>query len=142
MEPGSAKVGVGVLVWKGDKIALIKRAGTYGNGTWSPPGGHVEFAECAFETARRETMEEIGVQIENLEILGFTEDITQDKHYITIWVRANWSAGEIKTSDIEFTESGFFQLDELPDPLFVSFQNLLEGKLLPKSVTLSHSLAI
>lgn len=137
MEPGSAKVGVGVLVWKGNKIALVKRAGSYGNGTWAPPGGHVEFGECASETARRETMEEIGVKIENLKILGFTEDITQDKHYITVWVRADWASGEVKASDIEFTESGFFKIDELPDRLFVAFRNLLEGKLMPKSVDLS-----
>jgi 8-oxo-dGTP diphosphatase len=70
-----------VLVWKGEKVALVKRAGLYGNDTWSPPGGHDEFGETALETARRETREKIGVEIENLEILGFTEDI---KHMISI----------------------------------------------------------
>ncbi len=138
MEAVSVKVGVGVLVWKGDKIALIKRAGTYGYGTWAPPGGHTEFGECIYETAHREIMEEIGVEIENLKVLGFTEDITQDKHYITIWVRADWISGELKASDIEFTESGFFKMDNLPTCLFGAFRNLLEGKLMPKSMPLSY----
>jgi 8-oxo-dGTP diphosphatase len=137
MELGSVKVGVGVLVWKGKRIALVKRAGEYGKGTWSPPGGHVEFGECVFETAIRETMEETGLTIKNLDVLGFTEDITPDKHYITVWVCADWASGELKSSDLEFTESGFFNIDDLPNPLFISFQNLLEGKLMPKSVNLS-----
>lgn len=133
MEPRLVRVGVGVLVWKEDKIALVKRTAAYGHGTWSPPGGHVEFGESALDTARRETMEEIGVEIKNLEILGFTEDITPDKHYITVWVSADWASGEPKATDTEFTESGFFEMDCLPASLFVSFRNLLEGRSMPKS---------
>ena len=32
MERMPVKVGVGVLVWKGDKVALVKRSGSYGLG--------------------------------------------------------------------------------------------------------------
>ena len=128
MEHKQVRVGVGVLVWKDDKIVLVKRAASYGNCTWSPPGGHVEFGESAVETARRETMEEIGIEIKNLEVLGFTEDITDIKHYVTIWVSANWASGELKTKDIEFTEIGLFDVDNLPMPRFISFENLLNGK--------------
>ena len=117
---------------------MVKRAGEYGKGTWSPPGGHVEFGERVLETAIRETMEETGVTIKNLDVLGFTEDITPDKHYITVWVCADWASGDLKSSDLEFTESGFFDVDDLPNPLFISFQNLLEGELMPKSVNLSR----
>ena len=136
MERMPVKVGVGVLVRKGDKVALVKRSGSYGSGTWSPPGGHVEFGESVIETARRETMEEIGTEIENLEVLGFTEDIAKDNHYVTVWVRSDWASGELKISDTEFTESGFFKMDDLPEPLFISFRNLIEGKLMPKPLKL------
>lgn len=132
MEQMQVKVGVGVLVWKGDRVALVKRSGSYGSGTWSPPGGHVEFGESVLETARRETMEEIGIEIENLEVLGFTEDVAEVNHYITVWVRSDWASGELKTSDMEFTVSGFFKMDDLPEPLFISFRNLIDGRLLPK----------
>jgi hypothetical protein len=33
MERMPVKVGVGVLIWKGDKVALVKRSGSYGFGT-------------------------------------------------------------------------------------------------------------
>ena len=81
-------------------------------------------------------MEEIGTEIENLEVLGFTEDIAQDNHYVTVWVRSDWASGELKISDTEFTESGFFKMDDLPEPLFISFRNLIEDKLMPKPLKL------
>ncbi len=136
MEPRSVKVGVGVLVWKGDKIALIKRTGASGAGTWSPPGGHIEFGESVLDAARRETMEEIGVEIDSLEILGFTEDISAEygTHYMTVWVRSNWASGELKAEDVEFTKSGYFSMDSIPGPLFLPFKNLVVGELLPKKM--------
>jgi 8-oxo-dGTP pyrophosphatase MutT (NUDIX family) len=40
---------------------------------YRPPGGHVEFGEKSIETARREIMEEIGAEIDNLKLLGVLE---------------------------------------------------------------------
>jgi 8-oxo-dGTP diphosphatase len=134
LEHRQVKVGVGLLLWKDSKVALIKRAGVYGTSTWAPPGGHVEFGESAIEAARRETTEEVGIEVKNLTILGFTEDFTPEynTHYITIWVQGDWKSGELKAVDEEFTESGFFDMGSLPNPLFVPFKNLIDGKLLPK----------
>lgn len=139
MSQKQARVGVGVLIWKSGEIALIKREGKYGSGTWAPPGGHIEFGESAVEAAIRETMEEIGIEIKNIETIGFTEDLSEayDTHYITIWTKADWASGKLKSKDIEFTESGFFDINNLPGPLFISFKNLVEGKLLPKGVPLA-----
>ena len=133
MKRKQIRVAVGVLIWKEEKVALIKRAGKYGADTWAPPGGHMEFGESALVAACRETMEEIGVEIKNMVVLGFTEDFSEewDTHYITIWVQSDWASGELKDVDIEFTESGFFDMNDLPMPLFISFENLLAGKLLP-----------
>ena len=39
------KVGVGVIVRKGDKFLLGKRQGAHGEGTWAFAGGHLEFGE-------------------------------------------------------------------------------------------------
>jgi len=134
MDQRIARIGVGVLVWREGKVALIKRTGPFGPGTWAPPGGHLEFGELALDAARRETREEIGVEIDNLEILGITEDISEEygTHYITIWIQSDLVSGELKASDVEFTESGFFDLSHPPGPLFIPFKNLLEGKLTPR----------
>ena len=137
MEHKIVKVGVGVLVYnKEGKFALIKRTGSHGQGTWAAIGGHIDYGETAIETAKREVKEEIGVDIDNIEVLGFTEDFfpQEQKHYITIFVRADWVSGEIKKSDQEWTEIGFFTMNNLPEPLFIPVKNLVAGKLLPKTI--------
>ena len=55
----------------------------------------------------------------------------EKKHYITIWVSSDWKSGEIKTSDREFSEIGWFSWDKLPKPYAVFLENYLKGRLLP-----------
>ena len=105
---------------------------------WSLPGGHIKFGQSVLDTARCETMEEIGAKIENLEVLGFTEDIALDNHYITVCFQPGSASGELRNPDAEFTESGLFKMDDLPEPLFISFRNLMNGKLMPKPLKLGQ----
>ena len=50
-----AKVGVAVLIRRGDQIVLIRRQGSHGAGTWAPPGGHIDFGETPEQCGIRET---------------------------------------------------------------------------------------
>jgi len=61
--PENPRVGVGVIVTRGDRVLLIRRVGVYGQGTWSTPGGHLEYGESPGACAIRETKEETGVDI-------------------------------------------------------------------------------
>ncbi|MEK7632279.1 MAG: NUDIX domain-containing protein [Patescibacteria group bacterium] len=90
------KVGVGVVVFRGNEIVLMQRRGVHGEGSWCPPGGHLEYGESWEDCAKRETLEELGVEIENVEFLGVTNDIheKEQKHYITIILRADIAGGE------------------------------------------------
>lgn len=38
-------VGVGVIVVKEDKVLLLQRKNTHGEGSWCFPGGHLELNE-------------------------------------------------------------------------------------------------
>jgi len=123
-------VGVGVVIKKKDKILLLKRKNVHGDGFWSTPGGHLEFGENPFECAIRETKEETGVNIVNVMFLGITNDIFKDdeKHYITIWMKGQYLNGEPEIkADYEMSEVGWFDLSELPEHLFLSFEKLLNG---------------
>jgi hypothetical protein len=53
------KVGVGVLIFN-DKKQLLPglRKSAHGNGTWCPPGGHLEYGESFEAAGVRETREE------------------------------------------------------------------------------------
>lgn len=123
------KVGVGVMVRHKGKILLGKRIGAHGEGTWSFPGGHLEFREEIFECAEREAMEEVGIKITNLENTSFTNDIflEENKHYVTLFVVCDYLSGEVKVMEpTKCEEWGWFDWEKLPKPLFLPIHNLLK----------------
>ena len=133
-----AQVGVSVLINKGDRILLEKRQHTHGAGTWGPPSGHIDYGETPEQTAMRETKEETTVTTDNLKFRVITNDVfeKEQKHYITVWFDANYVSGEPKVSaPEEESEVGWFTWDNLPQPLFLPLQHLLEGKTYPSQTT-------
>ena len=138
-EKEQAKVGVSVLVKNGDRILLEKRQHTtHGNGTWGPPSGHIDFGETPEQAAMRETQEETGVSIDEVKFRVITNDVFEQehKHYITIWFDANYVSGEAGVrSPQEESEVGWFSWHDLPQPLFLPLQHLLEGKTYPSQTT-------
>lgn len=54
-----------VLLFRGDKLLILQRAGEYGASTsqWCIPGGHVDPGESFLEAAVRELFEETGIEI-------------------------------------------------------------------------------
>ncbi|HII71621.1 TPA: NUDIX domain-containing protein [Candidatus Woesearchaeota archaeon] len=124
------KVGVGTIVIKDGKVLLGKRKNAHGEGTWCFPGGHLEGGEEVEECARRETKEETGLEIKNIRLGTFTNDIFEKerKHYITLYVLAEPASGEPKVMEPEKCERwGWFRWEELPRPLFVPVENLLKA---------------
>jgi 8-oxo-dGTP diphosphatase len=60
------RVGVGVMVLKDGEVLLGLRNGSHGAGEWAFPGGHLEYMETFEDCAKRETLEECGVEIQNI----------------------------------------------------------------------------
>jgi len=124
------KVGLGVCIVKDNTVLLGKRKNAHGEGSWCFPGGHLEFGESYEECARRETFEEVGLSIKNLQLVTATNDIfpREDKHYVTIYISAEYDGGkvEIKEPD-KMVEWAWFSWDKLPQPLFIPMQNLIKS---------------
>jgi 8-oxo-dGTP diphosphatase len=123
------KVGVGVIVTKDNKVLLGQRKNAHGAGSWSFPGGHLEFNETLETCARREVLEETGLHLKNLRPATFTNDIftLEGKHYVTLYVTAEYDSGELQVREPEKCERwAWFAWDDLPQPLFVPLQNLLQ----------------
>jgi 8-oxo-dGTP diphosphatase len=75
--------------------------------------------ETLEECARREAMEELGVTVGDLRFLCVTNIIAYDKHYLDIEFLGDIGEQEPVLAEPEaFTESGWFPLDDLPQPLF------------------------
>jgi len=124
--------GIGVFVWKDGKFLMAKRQGSHGEGTWSIPGGRLEFGESWEGCAAREVLEETGVKITNVRFLAATNDIfkTEGKHYMTVWVQSDWASGEPTiTEPDKCTEQAWHNFKSLPSPLFEPcWQNLRKAK--------------
>jgi 8-oxo-dGTP diphosphatase len=114
------KVGIGIMILKDNKVLLGKRKGSHGAGEYAFPGGHLEYMESFENCAKREAMEERGIEIDNIRF-QFVSNITEyrPKHYIHIGLLADLLKGEPKVMEPERCESwGWFGLEDLPSPLF------------------------
>ncbi|OGZ01443.1 MAG: hypothetical protein A2946_01060 [Candidatus Liptonbacteria bacterium RIFCSPLOWO2_01_FULL_53_13] len=113
-------IGVYLINQKGELLLLL-RTSPHGNGTWSPPGGHMEYGETFSDTAKRETKEESGVEVGDIEIMGVTSDVypEEEKHYVTVHVKALTYSGEPRIAEPnKCKEMKWFNLGNLPENLF------------------------
>jgi 8-oxo-dGTP diphosphatase len=131
MEHPNARVGVGVFVFKDGTFLLQKRQGSHGEGTWSLPGGHLEYGESFEDTARREVKEESDLNIKNVCFGAVTNDLFVDehKHYVTIWMVSDWESGEVKNMEpTKCSEQRWVTFDTLPEPLFLTWNQLFASE--------------
>ena len=128
------KVGVAIIITKDDQVLLMRRKGVHGTGTWSTPGGHLDFGETPEQCAAREAKEEVGLDVTDIRFRSITNDIfdQQEKHYITIWMDGRSTSGEPTiAAEKEVAEIGWFAWNALPQPLFLSLENLLKENSYP-----------
>lgn len=123
------RVGVGVIIRRADEILLLLRRNVHGEGTWSSPGGHLDFGEDPAACAIREAAEETGLRVERVRFVGVTNDVFDaDRHYVTLWFAADAFSGDAAVSaPYEMSEIAWFPVGELPEPLFPPLGRLLIG---------------
>lgn len=116
----NAKPCAGVLLEREGKVLLARRGIEPRLGAWDVVGGFVKPHELPAETARRETLEETGLDVQLGELFGMYldrygddegDDITLNLYYL-----ATAPAGEpVAASDV--AELRWFGPDELPEVL-------------------------
>ena len=97
--PNLPLVGVGVVVVREERVLLIRRAKPPRRGEWSLPGGLQKLGETVFEAAAREVMEETGITVQPLAVVGVVDLIEWDEqrvryHYTLIDILAAFVDGE------------------------------------------------
>ena len=132
MKPG---IGVGIMVLKEEKILLGLRnpdkekasSELQGQGTWTMPGGKVEFMETLEAAAKRELAEETDLIAKKLDLLCISDDMTDTAHYVTVGFIAREYKGEVKIMEPEtILEWKWFSLDELPKNLYNPSKKCIE----------------
>ena len=67
-------VGIGCIVVRHRQLLLVRNH----RGFWSTPGGHLDFGETPEACAARETREETGISVSNIEFVAITNDVLAD----------------------------------------------------------------
>ena len=98
--PDRPIVGIGGVVWRGDRVLLIRRGKAPRLGQWSLPGGGQNLGETLVEGLTREVREETGLEIEAVELLAVVDLVDRDEtgrvryHYTLVDFMAEALPGE------------------------------------------------
>ena len=116
--PARPLVGIGVAVLRGDSELLVRRGRPPAEGQWSLPGGAQELGETAENAARRELLEETGLQVGPLHLVAHVDSIHRDAdgrvrfHYTILDFAAAWLSGEPVAGE-DAADAVFAPLDQL-----------------------------
>lgn len=128
-------VGFGVMVLRDNQILLGLRnedpdkADTvfHEEGTWTMPGGKLDYGEEFEQGGIREVKEETNLDVSKIEVFCVQNDINEYAHFVTIGMIANEYSGEVKTMEPdEITRWQWFDLDNLPNKVYFPSKKCIE----------------
>ncbi len=111
-------VGIGAVIFRGDRVLLARRGKPPRLGAWSLPGGAQHIGEGAIECARRELLEETGITAGPLILADVIDAVSRDAdgrvryHYTIIDYCGHWAAGDARPGD-DVAEIAWAAPDEL-----------------------------
>lgn len=106
--------GVGVLIEKDGGVVLVKRGGRVKAGHWALVSGYIEADESVEEAAIRECLEETGLQVELVDLLGiYSFPEGPPTSGIIVFYRARATGGALHAGD-DAMDVRVFRPDELP----------------------------
>ena len=109
--PPKITLGVGLVVWRGDEVLLIRRGKPPFEGQWSVPGGRVEPGELLQAAANRELLEETGTTAEIAGLIDVFENIGEHGHFVMVDYAARWLSGEPRAGD-DARDARFMSYDD------------------------------
>jgi len=84
-----------VIFDAGGRVLLIRRAHEPFRGAYALPGGFVDIGETVEEACRREVREEVGIEVDDLRLVGVYSDPKRDPrgHTVSVAFTATAAAG-------------------------------------------------
>ena len=128
---------VGVVIYNEKSEILFVQMDKWGK-YWNIPGGHIEIGEKYEDTVKREVKEETGLEVSEIEYLGWQEAIfpkgfSKKKHFIFLDFKARLIGGKETKSD-EMTEYKWLKPEDALKKLKlnpytkISIEQFIEGK--------------
>jgi ADP-ribose pyrophosphatase YjhB (NUDIX family) len=102
------------------QVLLVQRTFEPGKGLWSLPAGFVERGEAPYDTTVREALEETGLHVEVIGLLGiWVNGITLVHDYAARVIGGSLRAGD------DAADARWFAADALPDLAFDEVRDLI-----------------
>ena len=115
--PDTPRVAVGAVVFKAERILLVRRGQAPSAGQWAIPGGRVELGETLARAAEREIYEETGVTIAAGDPIYTFDVIERDAsanvrfHYVIVDLEARYLSGRPRAGD-DVTDARWVSVEE------------------------------
>ena len=97
---------------------------------WSIPGGKVELFETFEEAVKREVKEEIGVEVQVIDLLGICDHIIQneERHWVSPSFLCRIVKGEPQIMEpTKHLDMRWFPVDNLPEKITITTQDAVKN---------------
>lgn len=130
----------GSIVYDNENRVLLQKRSD--NGEWGMAGGFMELGESIQDTARREVFEETGLKLGRLELFAIYSGPQYDKTFpngdqvsmVQIVFTCKDFTGDLIAQNGESLANKFFEMENLPEPLFKDHRMIFEDLLSKKEV--------
>ena len=132
--PTPAAAGV---VFKNKHVLLVAKKHEPLRGQWGFPGGKIKSGETILDAAKRECLEETGINVEPVCIVDALDIIDPSpkpaRHYILNIVLCRFISGNVVAAD-DAGDANWYNLGNLPSPLIETVPAMLCKALHPRLV--------
>jgi ADP-ribose pyrophosphatase YjhB (NUDIX family) len=123
-------VGVGVAVVDGDRLLMVERGHDPGRGLWAVPGGKPGYGEDLRTAARREVLEETGLEVVIGEVIWAGDSIGPGSppawHYALVDFMGTPVGGSLRAGD-DAADAAWVRLDRAGEyPLTPTMASLID----------------
>lgn len=118
MPPNTPKLTVDAVIILNRQIVLIERKNPPYKGKYALPGGFVDIGETTEEAVAREVMEETGLRIEIVKLLGVYSDPSRDPRGHTVSVVYLVRGEGVPEADSDAQDVKLFGIHDIPDMAF------------------------
>ena len=101
------------IITRGDNEVLLAKNARNPRPVYGLIAGFVEVGETLEEAVRRETFEEVGIQVKNLQYLA--SQPWPFPSNLMLAFRAEYAGGDLVLQEDEISDAAFFKFDELPE---------------------------
>ncbi len=125
-------IAVGAVIFKQNKVLLVKRKNPPAQGMWAIPGGKVRWGETLKQALQREIKEELNIDIEPGRLIKVIEFVPEQEnarfHYIILDYLATIIGGEPKAGDDALAVKWFDRKELKNSPVTESTRTLLKDE--------------